>query len=63
MCFILDKSSYLDLGALKTSEGVDGIDGDVYIPYAAMYGIFTEICLKFMVNVGEYTTYMDTMGI
>ena len=32
MCFICsDRSSYLDLGAENTSEGVDGIDGDVYI--------------------------------
>ena len=28
-----------------------------------MYGIFTYIWLIFMVNVGNYTSHMDGMGI
>ena len=28
-----------------------------------MYGIFTYICLMFMVNVGKYNSAMDAMGL
>ena len=35
---------------------------NVYIPIGCMYGIFTYIWLKFMVNVGEYNSPMDPMG-
>ena len=28
-----------------------------------MYGIFTYICFKFMLNVGKYTIPMDPLGL
>ena len=31
-------------------------------PIGSMYGIFTYICLIFMVHVGKYTSPMDPMG-
>ena len=34
----------------------------IALPIGSMYGIFTYICLIFMVNVGEYTSPMDPMG-
>ena len=34
------------------------------IPYElAMYGIFAYICLKFMVNVGTYSSPMDAIWV
>ena len=33
-----------------------------FLPIVSMYGIFTDIWLIFMVNVGKYTSPMDPMG-
>ena len=34
----------------------------IYIPIGSMYGIFTYIYHKNQLNVGKYTSPMDTLG-
>ena len=54
-------SKYIQISMFQLKESICQLD--IFFPIGSMYGIFTYIWLKFILNIGKYTSPMDPMGL